>query len=155
QVAGSAQQDQSQRSVLVGGTGATVSNVVQWTVFPQTFVVTQVTDTDFLAQLDAAQAYTAGHAGEPALVRFDWDVFPGASTPQTIQVKNFVTPPNTNHCVADDVCPTDVCAVNGNGRHTTKCITASNVTVDGLDVDGAVGGVILDTGRCQRSLFRL
>jgi hypothetical protein len=146
QVAGSAVQVQAMRALVVGGPAAT--NVVPWTVFGRTFVVAQASGVDLVAALDAAAAYTGGHATRPALVRFDRTAFPGAALPQTIGVKHHVVQPGNQHvCESDDTC--------SDGRKTAYCIEAARVTVDAIDDDGLPGGVALEVGTCQRSLFRM
>jgi hypothetical protein len=145
QVAGSVPQSQARRSVLLAQPGTGVSNVVDWTVYGRTFVVDAAVDTTLLATLDAASAYTATTGGS-ALVRFDPAVFPGASTPTTIDVKyapSGMGPP----CAADAIC--------SDGRHTAHCLEGSRIAVDALDQDGLPGGVVLRVGTCSRSLLRV
>src|SRR5262249_24235868 len=55
-VPGSDVQRQAQESVLLGGPRREVSNVVEWTIFPRTFVVAGATVGEFHAALDAAEA---------------------------------------------------------------------------------------------------
>lgn len=146
QVAGSQPQIQTQRTVIVADSTTTlVSNVVPWTIYPRTFEVSQVDGTHLLAQLNAAQAYTAANAGAHALVTFDREIFPGASQPKIINVKFTQGPPNV--CVPQQVC--------SDGRGTTYCFAGSRVVVDGIDADAKRGGVILRTGTCERSLMRI
>ncbi len=146
QVAGSQPQVQSQRAlILADSTTTVVSNVVPWTIYPRAFEVSQIDGTHLLAQLDAAQAWTASHPGQYALVTFDREIFPGAAQPRTINVKFTQGPPNA--CAPQQVC-TD-------GRATTYCFAGSRVVVDALDVDAKRGGVILRTGTCERSLMRI
>src|SRR5215813_802646 len=57
-VPGSDVQRQSQEGVLLTGTPREVSNVVEWTIFPRTFVVAGATATDFHTALDAAESFT-------------------------------------------------------------------------------------------------
>ncbi|HXJ32639.1 MAG TPA: right-handed parallel beta-helix repeat-containing protein [Candidatus Eisenbacteria bacterium] len=141
QVAGSAFQVQAQRGVILGGPGSLVSNVVEWTIFGRSFVVTQATDASLFAQLDAAQAYTAS-SGRPALVRFDRNTFPGAGSPQTIAVKPACLTQDDAICTPDH-------------RATGYCLEGSDVTVDALDNDALPGAVVVDAGTCTRSLLRI
>ena len=122
-VLGSAPQAQAQQAVLVAGPAASVSNVLTWTVYPATFVVQTATESDFRAQLDAAQAYTATHAG-PALVTLSRAAFPGANAPQTIDL------------VERSICSAD-------GRLAAICLTGAHVIVDALDDAAEAGAVIL------------
>jgi hypothetical protein len=137
QVSGSALQLQSTRSVVVAG--ATTSNVVRWTVFGRTFVVTQATNANLRAQLDAARAYTQAEA-YPALVRFSHATFPGAASPVTIALQSSPS------------CALATCA---DTRETAYCFEGEDVTVDALDDDGLPGGVKLTVGTCDNGLLRL
>jgi hypothetical protein len=135
QVLGSPAQIQAQRGVVLGGTGS--SNVVEWTIFGRTFVVTQATGANFKARVDDAIAYTAANP-QPALVRFDPAPFPGAATPKTLTLQSS--------------CALDTC---NDGRETAYCFEGSDVTVDALDANADPGGVVLSVGTCNNSLLRL
>jgi hypothetical protein len=137
QVGGSSQQLQAVRSLVVAG--ATTSNVVAWTVFGRTFVVTQATGANVRARLDAARAYTEAQP-YPALVRFDHGTFPGAGTPVTIPLQSSPS------------CALVTCQ---DGRETAYCLEGDDVTVDAVDDDGLPGGVRLTVGTCDNSLLRL
>ena len=139
QVPGSSLQLQAQQSIVLANGGAPASNVVEWTVFGRTFIVTAATRQGLVAQVDAAVAYTSDSIF-PALVRFDRTAFPGAGTPQTIAIQ--VSPS----------CVLDTCA---DARETAYCFEGSRVTVDALDGDAEPGGVILSVGTCGSSLLRL
>lgn len=146
QVPGSQPQVQTQRAVILADSDTTlVSNVVQWTIYPRTFLVSQIDGAHLLAQLDAAQAWTAAHAGAHALVVFDREIFPGASQPRIINVKFTQGPPNV--CVPQQVC--------ADGRATTYCFAGSRVVIDALDAEAGRGGVVFRTGTCERSLMRI
>src|SRR5262249_8307118 len=68
-----------------GGLAAGVPSAGTWTVYPRTFVVTDATESNLRARLDAAATYTAANA-RPALVTFSRVVFPGAQAPRTIDL---------------------------------------------------------------------
>ena len=139
QVPGSSLQLQAQRSIVLADGGVPASNVVEWTVFGKTFVVTQATRANLVAQLAAAANYTSS-SPFPALVRFDRTAFPGAATPQTIAMQ---TAP---------ACALDTC---GDARESAHCFEGSRVTVDALDADAEPGGVVLTVGTCDNSLLRV
>src|SRR5262249_27119782 len=128
QVSGSAVQEQAQQVVLVGGDPPNVSNVVPWTVFPATFVVTTPDRTGIVAALDAAAGYTATHAG-PALVTFSRTTFP----------------PNGSPIDVLPGCVTNSCRA---GEDAALCLTGDHVVVDALDANGATGAVVLTVGTC-------
>ena len=134
-VVGSAPQAQAQQAVVIAGPAASVSNVLTWTVYPATFVVQTATESDFRAQLDAAQAYTATHAG-PALITFSRAAFPGANAPQTIDLGE------------RSVCPAD-------GRLAAICLTGAHVIIDALDDAAEAGAVVLSVGSRALALLRI
>lgn len=133
----SALQLQSTTSVVVAEPGA--SNVVDWTVFGRTFLVTKTTAADVRGRLDDALAYTAAfpHA---ALVRFSANVYPGAGNPKTVPLQTSPT------------CTLATCA---DGRETAYCFDGDRVTVDAIDQLGRPGGVVLSVSTCNNSLLRL
>ena len=133
----SAVQLQTATTVVVAGTGA--SNVVEWTVFGRTFVVTKTTASELRGRLDDARAYTAA-SPHPALVRFSANVFPGASAPKTIALQSLPS------------CALDTCL---DGRETAYCFEGDRVTVDALDAEARPGGVVLGVTTCNNSLMRL
>jgi hypothetical protein len=151
QVAGSDEQAQSQRSMVLVGTSDRTSggtNTVSWTVYPRTFIVRAADGGALRDTLDAAAAFTAAAPGARALVTFDPDVFPGPDHPQTILLESI---PRSS---TGDICPDDVHCPDG--RSTSYCLTGSNVVVDALDARGALpGGVILSVNRCTRSVLRI
>src|SRR5512140_2816471 len=134
-VGGSAPQVQAQGTVFLGDAGTTVSNVLRWTVYPTTFVVTSATATDLRTQLDAAAAATAANPG-PVLVRFDRGAFPGTATPTTIDLAGKL------------LCPAD-------GRRAALCLTGSRVVVDALDATAEPGAVVLSIGTHSSALLRI
>jgi hypothetical protein len=136
-VPGSPVQIQAQRSMVVAG-GA--SNVVEWTVFGRTFVVDDDTGARLMLRLQEATAYTAS-MGFPALVRFDRELFPDASAPQTLALQTTPT------------CALDTCQPDG--RQTAYCLEGSDITVDALDDDGQPGGVVLAIDACDNSVLRI
>jgi hypothetical protein len=146
-VTGSDQQHQARRQVLVGADDGG-SNVVQWTVYPRTFVVGAVSDDEFIADLEAAEAYTAAHPGRFALLTFARTAFPGAQAPVTIPL-GFVPQSDT----ADLCDPSVQCGTPA--RATRVCLDGSRVVVDGLDDRGETGAVRLAIGRCATSLIRI
>lgn len=150
----SSPQVQSQRSVvLASGTG--VSNLVAWTVYARSFLVTEIefdgmgAGGDVLSQISAAASFTSGHPDRRAFVGFDPDVFPGAHDPKVVNVW-FVPggPGMGNQCLTSGpLCP--------DGRASAFCFTGSRVVVDALDRLGRGGAVALRTGTCRRSLMRV
>jgi hypothetical protein len=145
-------QVQHQRTVvLASGTG--VSNLVEWTVYERSYLVTaiQFDETfgrDALSQMLAASAYTSGHPERRAFVGFDPDAFPGAHDPKVVNVWFEPAGPGTgNKCISVPVCP--------DGRASAFCFTGSRVVVDALDRLGRRGAVALRTGTCRRSLMRV
>jgi len=146
QVAGSDEQAQSQRSVVLAGM-SDGTNTIPWTVYPRTFVVHAVDGDELRDRLDAAAAFTAASAGARALVTFDPLVFRGADHPQTILLES------TPRSPTGDVCPDDVHCPDG--RSTSYCLTGSGVVVDALDTLARPGGVILSVNLCTRSVLRV
>jgi hypothetical protein len=145
QVAGSDLQVQRQGSVVILGDAPGVANRVEWTIYPRTFSVGAATGVAFLGALTAARTYTASNPG-PALIVFDPTVFPGADDPRVVPLRFLESPSHV--CVAGETCPAD-------GRETTVCFTGSRIVIDALDERARPGGVVLDTGTCSRSLFRM
>jgi hypothetical protein len=127
QVAGSATQSQTRRAVLVGA-GA---NALVWTVYPRTFVIDSVTQASLGAALAAAAARPDG-----ALVTFSPTAFPGATSPQVIDL-------------ARKPCAPEL------ARAAAICFEGNDVVVDGLDARGLPGGVVWSVGTRSISLLRL
>src|SRR5262249_4646175 len=84
-VPGSDPQRQSQRLVIIAGGQTHVSNALLWTVYPRTFLLQGTTVNDLQSALDQATAYTLCNPG-PALITFSADAFPGAASPQRIDL---------------------------------------------------------------------
>jgi hypothetical protein len=124
QVAGSDEQVQSQRVVLLAS-GPAVSNVVSWTVYPRTFVVRDVSGHALVSRLDEAVAFTAATPGARTLVTFDRAVFPGAQSPRVIPLPPLVPGLGTDLCKQPD----DTCS---DGRKTAFCFEGSRVVIDAL-----------------------
>jgi hypothetical protein len=130
-VGGSDPQEQAERAVVV----AEASNALVWTVYPRTFVVSDVSEASLRAQLDAAASYTAANPG-PALVTFARAAFAGAQAPQTIDLAR-------GTCAPDPL------------RHAALCFTGSRVVVDALDARAERGGVVWSVGVRPLALLRL
>jgi len=146
-VTGSAEQHQAQQQVLVGaGTGG--SNVVEWTIYPRTFVVDTADDDELYAELAAAKAYTASRAGRFALVRFARAAFPSAAGPGVIPLGFTVVGNGQHQCDAPVLCGTPA-------RQTRLCLDGSRVVVDALDDRGEPGAAVLTIGKCATSVMRI
>jgi hypothetical protein len=128
-VSGSEAQVQAQRALFVGGGAGQTSNVLIWTVYPRTYVVTEASAANVRAALDAANP-------GPALVIFDRSVFPDSDHPREISFTSPVCDPETRRN----------CSV--------LRLTGSRIAVDALDPRGAPGGVVLSAG-VQRALVRV
>ncbi|MCW5891657.1 MAG: right-handed parallel beta-helix repeat-containing protein [bacterium] len=147
-------QVQSRRTVVLTG-GIGVSNLVAWTIYPRSFLVTEVqfdgmgAGGDVLSQIAAAASFTSGGLDRRAFVGFDPDVFPGAHAPKVVNVWFVPGGGGTgNQCLTSGpLCP--------DGRASAFCFTGSRVVVDGLDRLGRRGAVVLRTGTCRRSLMRV
>src|SRR5262249_38964273 len=137
------EQRQSERAVVLASAPG-VSNVVGWTIFPLTFVVRETNGDDFLTQLDMATAFTASSPDARALVTFDPDAFPGATTPTQVNVAFTLKPRKS--------CVIDTCVDN---QKAARCLYGSRITVDALDRRGDRGGVVLVNGTCERYLLRI
>jgi hypothetical protein len=129
-VAGSPAQVQAQSAVFLASAG----NVVVWTIYPRTFVVTEATETDFLEQIALAEDSPV----KPALVTFARAAFPGAAAPQTITFtdRSRVCDPDNHNCSA-------------------VRLTGSQVVVDALDARAQPGAVVLSVGVLRHSLVRV
>ncbi len=103
-------------------------NVVTWTIYPRAFVVSEATEVDLRAQLDAAAQYTAAHPGDRALVTFARAAFPGTAAPRTIEIGRPVAT------------PLEAC------RNVALCLSGSRFVIDALDADARAGGVVLLAG---------
>lgn len=150
----SSAQVQNQRGVVLAS-GPGVSNLVEWTVYARSFLVTEIqfdgmgAGGDVLSQISAAASFTSGHPGRSAFVGFDPDVFPGAHEQKVVNM--WFVPGSGgagNQCLTSGpLCP--------DGRASAFCFTGSRVVVDALDRLGRRGAVALRTGTCRRSLMRL
>ena len=134
-VAGSAPQIQAQQAIFLSSGADPVANVLNWTVYPMTFVVAAPTEAALRAQLAAADAYTAAHTG-PALVEFNRTAFPGAATPQKIDLAKRI-----------------ICAPDS--RRAAICLTGSRLVIDGLDATAEPGAVTLSVGQRAVALLRV
>lgn len=133
-VNGSQEQSQAKRQVFAASDRASVNRLV-WRVFRRTFVVTDTTATGLRTQLDAAAAFTAANPG-PALVTFARATFPGAGSPQRIDLPR-------------GPCPSDP------PRASSLCFAGSRVTIDALDDQARPGAVIWSAGTRPISVLRV
>lgn len=146
-VTGSDEQHQATQLVLVGADGGG-SNVLEWTIYPRTFVVDTLVDDEFHAEIAAAKAYTASHAGRFALVTFARESFPSAQSPGVIPLGFTVLANNQHQCEASVLCGKPA-------RQTRICLDASRIVVDALDDRGEPGAAVLTIGKCATSLMRI
>lgn len=132
-VPGSDAQRQSRRYVLVAGAPSAATNALTWTIHPRTFVVASVASEALRDALAAASAFTAAHAGH-ALVTFSPDVFPGAVSPQTVDLSALCAPDTPDAALR---------------------LAGDRVVVDALDGDGRPGAVVWSVDTCPTSVLHV
>jgi hypothetical protein len=132
-VRGSAEQAQAQQAIFLGETQPAVSNVLIWTVYSRTFVVSEATQQALRTQIDAAGLCSRSDPTCHPLVRFDRGTFPGAHAPVRIPMS-----------VPD--CRTQCTGIRMEG---------SGIVVDALDGKGEPGGVLLSAGAEGQSVLRI
>ncbi len=127
-------QEQAQRTIVAVG-DPIASNVVVWTVYPKTFVVTTSASDDSSGSLRAAlEAAASSAASGPVLVTFSGE-FQGADAPRTIDLDGGRCDPDTHHAGI--------------------CFRGSGIVVDGLDRNAAPGAVVWSVGARNVSLLRV
>jgi len=128
-VPGSDPQHQTQRTMVVAGRPADVSNTIAWTIYPRTFVVSNTNGDASPGSLPTALAAAMDSSG-PALV-------------------TFALPAGSAIDLARDPCLPDSTV------HAAVCFRGSHVVVDALDENATPGAVTWSVGARDLSVLRL